>query len=61
MEFLSGLFQPLTDQFGPLGPLLAVGLLGLVLIIATLPMMLKKQADPLAKLKHCLLYTSRCV
>ncbi|MBL4928819.1 type II secretion system F family protein [Fuscibacter oryzae] len=52
MEFLSGLFQPLTDQFGPLGPLLAVGLLGLILIIATLPMMLKKQADPLAKLKE---------
>jgi tight adherence protein C len=52
MEFLSGLFQPLTDQFGPLGPLLAVGLLGLILIIATLPMMLKKQADPLAKLKQ---------
>ncbi len=52
MELLSGLFQPLTDQFGPLGPLLAVGLLGLILIIATLPMMLKKQSDPLAKLKQ---------
>ena len=52
MEFLSGLFQPLTDQFGPLGPLLAIGLLGLILIVATLPMMLKKQSDPLAKLKQ---------
>lgn len=52
MELLSGLFQPLTDQFGPLGPLLAIGLLGLILIIATLPMMLKKQSDPLAKLKE---------
>ena len=52
MELLSGLFQPLTDQFGPLGPLLAVGILGLILIVATLPMMLKKQPDPLAKLKE---------
>lgn len=52
MEFLSGISQSLTDQFGPLGPLLALGLLGLALIICTLPFMLKKQPDPLAKIKE---------
>lgn len=52
MEYLSALFQPLTDQFGPLGPLLVLGLLGLILIVVTLPMMLNKKPDPLAKLRE---------
>ncbi len=41
----------LTDKFGPLGPLLALGLLGLALIVAVLPTMLKKPPEPFAKLK----------
>ena len=32
MGFLSDLNTMLTDQFGPLGPFLAIGLLGLALI-----------------------------
>jgi tight adherence protein C len=44
--------QILIDMFGPLGPLYAVGGLGLVLVIATLPMFLKKQVDPLDKLNR---------
>ena len=51
MDFLNNINKMLTDQFGPLGPLLALGLLGLALVLATLPAMLKKQPDPLAKLK----------
>ncbi len=51
MDFLSNLNAMLTSQFGPLGPFLAIGLLGLALILVTLPSMLKKQEDPLAKLK----------
>ena len=51
MDFLSNLNTMLTSQFGPLGPFLAIGLLGLALILVTLPSMLKKQEDPLAKLK----------
>ncbi len=41
----------LTDMFGPFGPLMAVGALGLLLILLTLPILLKKQEDPLSKLK----------
>ena len=41
----------LTDQLGELGPLLAVGILGMFLILLTLPILLKKRADPLDKLK----------
>ncbi len=41
----------LTAQLGPFGPLLAVGFLGLFLILLTLPFLLKKEVDPLDKLK----------
>ena len=41
----------LTEQFGELGPLLVVGVLGLFLVLLTLPTLLKKQYDPLDKLK----------
>ncbi len=41
----------LTDQFGPFGPLLAVGILGMFLILGTLPVLLNKKEDPLDKLK----------
>ena len=42
----------LTDSLGPFGPLIAVGVLGVVLIMLTLPVLLKKQKDPLDKLKE---------
>ena len=48
---LANLNTMLTDQLGPFGPLLAVGILGLFMILLTLPIMLKKRADPLDKLK----------
>ncbi|NCO86890.1 MAG: type II secretion system F family protein [Rhodobacterales bacterium] len=41
----------LTDLLGPFGPLIAVGFLGLVMILMTLPMLLKKTQDPLDKLR----------
>lgn len=41
----------LVNLLGPMGPLLAVGGLGLLLVVAALPMLLKKQEDPLDKLK----------
>ena len=49
MEAIS---QMLVAQFGPLGPLYAVGGLGLVLIVLTLPMVLNARKDPLDKLKQ---------
>ncbi len=42
----------LTDQLGPMGPLVAVGGLGLLLVLATLPILLYKRTDPLDKLKR---------
>jgi tight adherence protein C len=51
MGFLNSVNAALVAAMGPLGPLVAVGLLGLLLVLITLPVMLKKQADPLDKLK----------
>ncbi len=51
MQFLTNLSATLTAQFGPLGPLMVLGGVGLVLILATLPIMLKKQKNPFSKIK----------
>jgi len=40
-----------TDTLGPFGPLMIVGLLGVFLILATLPILLKREVDPLDRLK----------
>ncbi|MEP5761638.1 MAG: type II secretion system F family protein [Litoreibacter sp.] len=40
----------LVDLLGPLGPLIAVGFIGAVLIIVTLPFMLRKEVDPMDRL-----------
>lgn len=41
----------LTDNFGEFGPILVVGILGMFLILLTMPILLKKRVDPLDKLK----------
>ncbi len=41
----------LTDALGPLGPMIAVAFLGLILMGVTLPILLKKQVDPLDKIR----------
>lgn len=41
----------ITEQLGPFGPLLVVGILGLFMILLTLPILLKKKVDPLDKLR----------
>ncbi|WP_039017513.1 type II secretion system F family protein [Halocynthiibacter namhaensis] len=42
----------LIDYFGELGPLIALGVVGLVLILAVLPAMLAQKEDPLDKLRR---------
>lgn len=42
----------LTDMFGELGPLIALGGLGMALMLAAGPIFLKDRADPLNKLKE---------
>jgi len=49
---LSQLNTYVTDLLGPMGPLLIVGALGFVMILLTLPILLKKEEDPLLKLKE---------
>lgn len=48
MQFLN---EILTGSLGEFGPLIAVGGLGLLLILATLPALLNKKKDPLDKLR----------
>jgi len=45
------IIQFLTDTLGPMGPFYAIGGLGLLLVLATLPTLMKRRADPLDKLK----------
>lgn len=52
LSFLGAINDWLVGSFGPLGPLYAIGVLGLVLVGLTLPMMLNRPEDPLKKLKQ---------
>ncbi|MBS1300838.1 type II secretion system F family protein [Loktanella sp. SALINAS62] len=51
MNFLNTLNVMITDTLGPFGPIMLVGVLGVVMILATLPVLLKKEVDPLDRLK----------
>ncbi|WP_204115345.1 type II secretion system F family protein [Shimia biformata] len=48
---LGSVFDFLTGLLGPFGPLIVVGMLGILLILITIPLMLKERDDPLQKLK----------
>lgn len=48
---LASINQMIVEQLGPMGPLMVIGGIGLVLILATLPVMLKKQPEPFDKIK----------
>ena len=47
MQIFTQINTLLTDLLGPMGPLLALGGVGLLLIIVALPTMLQKKKDPL--------------
>ena len=47
MQIIDQINALLIDLLGPMGPLLALGFVGIVLIVAALPTMLKKEKDPL--------------
>ena len=51
MEYLTLANVWLVENFGEMGPLFAVGVLGVLLIAITLPVFLRRQADPLDKLR----------
>ncbi len=52
MEFLQPINDWLVAEFGPLGPLAAVFGLGIVLMAVVLPALMRRQIDPLSKLKQ---------
>lgn len=45
------LFTLLTDMLGPMGPAIALGVVGLTFVLATLPFLLGAKKDPMEKLK----------
>lgn len=51
MGFIEKLELMITDMLGPFGPLMLVGALGFMMILMTLPILLKKEKDPLDRLK----------
>ncbi len=48
---MSAINQMLVDKLGPLGPLIVLGGLGFLLILGVLPILMRKQADPMAKFR----------
>ena len=52
MQLIEKINALLVDNFGELGPLMAVGLLGFIMVLVTLPTMLKKQKDPLDRIRE---------
>ena len=52
MEYLNDIKVFLTDQLGPFGPLIVVGVLGLFLILLVVVLMLNEPEDPLKKLNR---------
>ena len=52
MSFLSDFLSGLTERFGPMAPLLGIGLLGLLLILLALPVVMKRQRDRFRELKE---------
>jgi len=51
MEFLDTINARLTDLLGPFGPVIAVLMLGVLLILLVLPALMQRKDDPLDKLK----------
>jgi tight adherence protein C len=52
MNVLSDFMTGLTDRFGPMAPLLLVGLLGMLLILLALPVVMRRQRDRFLELKE---------
>jgi len=52
MEFLTQINDILTNQLGEFGPLIAVGGLGLFMILLVIPLMMKQPEDPMKKLQR---------
>ena len=52
MEFLTFVNEFLKENLGEFGPLILVGVLGLFMVLITIPLMLNQPEDPLKKLQR---------
>lgn len=52
MEFFGQIEALLTESLGQFGPVIAIGVLGLIMIMLAVPLMLRQREDPLDKLKR---------
>jgi tight adherence protein C len=52
MDIITRISGALTDSLGPFGPLIAIGTLGVLIILVTIPLLIKQANDPLDKLKN---------
>jgi len=52
MPLPAAILTLLTDSLGPFGPIIAVGGVGVLLMVGTLALMLRQKPDPLDKLKQ---------
>ncbi|WP_374396904.1 type II secretion system F family protein [Tabrizicola sp.] len=59
MSFLSDFLNGMTERFGPMAPLLGIGLLGMLLILLALPVVMKRQRDRFRELKDQVPKTSQ--
>ncbi len=51
MQILDTINATLIDMLGPFGPLMAIGMLGVVMILLALPALMQKEKDPLDRLR----------
>ncbi len=51
MGYFNEGWQYLVDQLGLMGPFYAIGLIGILLVLISLPIMLNRKADPVDRLK----------
>ncbi|QFU07402.1 Bacterial type II secretion system protein F domain protein [Rhodobacteraceae bacterium THAF1] len=49
---MDAIIQMLTDQLGPLGPMIALGGIGLLLVLGVLPFALNRRPDPMDKFQQ---------
>ena len=59
MTSLNDINDLLINQFGPFGPLMAVGLLGLFMILLAIPLLLNQPEDPMKKLQRSMSESTR--
>ncbi|MCR9125557.1 MAG: type II secretion system F family protein [Rhodobacteraceae bacterium] len=52
MEILNALDAMITDLLGPFGPLIVLGVLGLFMVLLTLPFLVNQREDPMKKLQR---------